>query len=54
MQFKARYIHRRQLSPEYWRTIAADNLTEAQKLAERMTNKGYIMVGMTSTGEELT
>lgn len=47
MTFIARYIHRRGLDPDYWRTIHADTLNEASKEAERYTRKGFIMVGLT-------
>jgi hypothetical protein len=48
MTFKARYIHRRQQAPEYWRTIQADNLNDAARIAERYAKKGYIMVGVSN------
>lgn len=47
MTYKARYIHRRQLAPEYWRTITgAESVNHAMQLAERWTRKGFICVGV--------
>jgi hypothetical protein len=48
MVFKARYIHRRQEAPEYWRTIHADTLNQAVTLAEKYTRKGYILCNLSS------
>ncbi len=40
MTFKARYLHTN--APlEYWRTIHANDLTEAQYIAKRYTRKAY-------------
>jgi hypothetical protein len=47
MTFKARYMHRRQLEPEYYRTVYADTLNEAIRLANRYARKGFIMAGVT-------
>ena len=52
MKFTARYMHRRHEEPEYYRTIAANSLNEAIKLSERMTRKGFIMTGTTSTNDK--
>ena len=43
MSFKARYTsycgkH------EYWRTIYADNINEAIKMADRLARKGYVVI----------
>lgn len=48
MKFIARYIHRRGESPEYHRTVYADSINEAIKLAERFTRKGFICCGVKS------
>jgi hypothetical protein len=49
MTFKARYIHRRQLEPEYYRAIHGDSLNDAIKQADRFTRQGFIMAGVTLT-----
>lgn len=46
MRFKAQYIAADSELPDYWRTVDADNQTEARKLAARYTKKGYRMVWM--------
>lgn len=48
MRFKARYLHRRKEKPEYWRTVWGDSASEAMKLAERYTRKGFICAGVIS------
>lgn len=45
MKFTARYMHHRHEQPEYFRTVHADSINEAIKLAERFTRKGFIMAG---------
>lgn len=46
MTFTAHYMHRRHEKPDYWRTVAADGLNEAQKLADIYTRKGFVCVGI--------
>ena len=48
MTFKAMYMHRRATAPNYYRTIFADTLAEAQRIAERWAKKGFICVSVTS------
>ncbi len=46
MRFKAHYFEQKpttQKRDEYWRTVYADSVNEATKLAERFTNKGYCL-----------
>ncbi len=48
MRYKARYIHRKKESPDYWFTIYGDNPNEAMRIAERYTKKGFLCVGVKS------
>lgn len=46
MMFVARYIHRRAKEPEYFRTVYADNVSEAMRQAEKYTRKGFVCVSV--------
>jgi hypothetical protein len=44
MRFQAQYKNIKLTAgnrPDYWRTVDADTLSEADKLARRMSRKGY-------------
>ena len=43
MKFRAKYIHRLGQDTPYYRTVSADNVNEATKLADRYARKNYIM-----------
>lgn len=47
MIYRARYINSR-LGHEYWRSLHAEDLREADFLARRMTRKGYRMMYLIS------
>lgn len=49
MIYQAKYMHRRHEQPEYWRTICADSLNEAIKIADRYARNGFICVGLKQT-----
>lgn len=46
MRFKARYLHRRGEFAEYYRTVWADSVNEAIRIAERYARKGYLCAGV--------
>ena len=43
MQFKAHYVPKHALFPDYWRTVWADDVNHAKTLAKRYTRKGYML-----------
>ena len=47
MTFKAKYIQRNNDNPlVYWRTIRADSVNEASRIAERFTRKYYLLISV--------
>ena len=48
MRYKARYIHRRQQEPEYFRIVYGDSVNDALRMAEKYTRKGFLCVGIIS------
>jgi hypothetical protein len=44
MTWIARYVDRARQKPDYFRTIHADSLNEAIKIAELYTRKGYLFL----------
>lgn len=52
MKFLARYLSLSGDKPEYYRTIYADSVNEAIKLADRYTRKGYLCAGVKSSAME--
>lgn len=45
MRFKVEYVSEK-LGARYWRTINADTHSDAMKIADRYTKRGYVRVFM--------
>lgn len=43
MKFVARYVHRYGFEKEYWRTLYADGVNEAMRIAEKWTRKDFML-----------
>ena len=43
MYFECKFVTRRGEKPIYWRTVCADGVAEASKIAERWCKKGYFV-----------
>ena len=49
MTFKAHYIHMTiKGAPDYWRTVYADDINEATRIAKQYARKGYRLHTVTS------
>lgn len=46
MKFTCKYIHRYGKEAEYYRTVWADNASEAQREADKYAKKGFICVSV--------
>lgn len=46
MVFVAKYVNRAKPEPPYYRTVHADTVYEATKIADRYTRKGFICVNV--------
>lgn len=44
--FKAKYVHTINDGDYYWRSIPADNLREADRMARRWCKKGWFLISV--------